>query len=677
MSRWTRIAGVVVLCVGMLAASVAAGEAKAAAKPTMDELVKQLAAYEYGQSRQPVIDMAERVRNSYQDAAARQAIAGRLIALVESKDATPACKWFCCEQISIIGADSAVPVLARLLPDPQMSHRARIGLERIPGPKAAAALQAFLAQAKGKLLIGAINSLGERRDTSAVAAVARFLGNADEAVAGAAAIALGKIGGPQATAALRQATAKASAKLRPVVAGAYLRCGDHLVAAGQNAEAWGIYQPMYAEAEPKTIRIAALRGLVNADRAKALPLITAALTGDDPELRAVATQFVRETKDPAETTAYVALLPKMEPGSQVLLIAALADRGDPTARPAVVAAAKGQEPTVRLAAVCALATLGDASTVMLLGQVAATGAGSDRKAATDSLNRLSGAGVNDAIVKGLAGADPNVQRALMRALADRRYAPAVPTLLALAKSKDGAGRPEAIRAAGILADGESYPALIDLLVTAPGGGEQVAAEEAIRSLCSRIRDEAKRVEPLLAAMPKANLSARCAILRVLGKVGGGKALGAVRAALKDKEVTIYETALRSLAGWPDPSAAADLMNLVKAAEKPAQRIIAFRGYCRMAGLRATQSPTEGLKMYQGAMKAAPRLEEKKLVLGGIGNIRHVAALGVALEYVGDQALKAEAAAAVRKIANDRDIKRRHRKEADAALKEVQEATKKK
>ena len=676
MRRWTRIAGIAMLCIGLLVATVGAGEAKAA-KPSLDDVAKQIATYKYGQSRASLIDMAERVRNAYKDDAARGEITKRLIGLIQNKAATPEGKWFACEQLSIIGAADAVPVLAALLPDPDMSHRGRIGLERIPGPKATAALVAFLAQAKGKLLVGTINSLGERRDPAAVAVLVKFLGNADTAVVGAAAVALGKIGGPQATAALRGAVAKASPKLLPAVAGAYMRCGDHLVAAGKKADAWAIYNEMHAAAKPKPIRIAAFRGLVNADRAKALPLITAALAGNDAAMRAVATQFVRETKDPAETKAYTALLPKLAPDAQAMLIGALADRGDATARPAVVTAAQDKTPVVRAAALAALASLGDASTVMLLGQVAATGEGADRGIATTSLNRLSGAGVNEAILKGVASAEPKVKVALIRALAVRRYAAAVPTLLTLAKGKEASLRADAIRAAGILADESSYPALIDILVTAPGGGEQRAAEEAIRSLCSRIRDEAKRVDPLLTALPKGNVTARCAVLRVLGKVGGGKALAAVRAALKDKETKIYETALRSLAGWPDPSAAGELMNLVKTAPKPNYRILAFRGYCHAADLRAKQSPPEALKMLDQAMAAAPRIDEKKLVLGSIGNIRHVAALGAAVKNLADDTLKAEAAAAVKKIARDRNIQRRHRKERDAALKQVDAATKKK
>ncbi len=669
MRRWMT-AGAAVACVA-LAAAAWAGEAK----PGLDALSKQLAAWTYGQSREPKVDMAERIRASHQKPAERQKLVAALVGLLGAKDATAECKAFCCEQLSIVAGAEVVPVLARLLPDPKLHHRARTGLERIPGDEASAALRDFLPKAQGKLLIGTVNSLGERRDAKAVPALVKLLGHGAPPVVAAAAVALGKIGGPDATAAL--AKAKDAAKpgtLRSVVAGAYLRCADHLVAAKKNAEAWAIYESMYTDKETPTIRIAALRGLVNADRGKAAPLVAALLTGADLTMQAIATEFVRETRNPAETKQYVALLPRMTPAGQALLLGALADRGDPTARPAVERAAKAEDATVRAAALRALGALGDASTVPMLAEIAAKGPKDAQAAAADSLGRVSGAGVDDALLKLLSHADPAIRVVAIRSAAARRIAATVPALLASAKDENASVRGESLRALGTLAAQKDLPALVALLVGA-SGGEQRAAEEAVRSVCSRIADPAQRVAPLLAAMPKADVSGKCALLRLMGRIGGGPALQATRAALGDKDPKIRETALRTLASWVDPSAAADLMGLVKTSQDEKQRILAFRGYVHAADLRVRQSVGDGLKMYEQAMGLAPRLDEKKLVLGSVGNVRHPAALKLALPYLKDEGLRAEAAAAIKKIAGG--IRRRNRKEADAALQAVRDATRKK
>ncbi|MFW6161409.1 MAG: HEAT repeat domain-containing protein [Planctomycetota bacterium] len=661
MRRWTIVA--TLLAGLLLAGSVQAGQAK----PSLDDLTRQLAAWTYGKSRTPKVEMADRIRAAHGEPAERKKLIGALVDLLKSKDATAECKQFCCEQLSIVGGRDVVPELAGLLSDPKMHHWARMGLERISDDKAAAALRDFLPQAEGKLLIGTVNSLGERRDAKAAPALAKLLGHKNPDVVKKAAIALGKIGGPEATAALEKAAARTKGDVRRAVVGGWLRCADHLVAAGKKDQAWAIYKQLYSDKEPQAVRVAALRGLVNADRRKAAPILARLLTGDDARMRAIATEFVRETKDPAETKQYVALLPKMDPEARALLIGALADRGDPTALPAIVEAAKSDNPTVRQAALRALADLGDASSVPMLASLAAAG----ERAAAESLHRLSGKEADGAVLKLLDHDDAATRKVAVRAAAARRMEKAVPKLLALARDKDASVRIEALRALGTLGEKQHLPALVERLVAAQGQ-EQREAEQAVREVCSRVADPAERVAPLLAAMPKADVSAQCAILRLMGRVGGDPALQATRNALNADNAQVREAALRALANWVDPSPAADLKNIVKTAEDTKTKVIAFRGYLHAADLRARKSVDQGLKMYREAIKLAPRPEEKKSVLGSVGKVRHPAALTLALEYLDDKQLQAEAAAAVKNIA--RHIRRRHRKQADAALKKVRQAT---
>src|SRR5688572_11498225 len=89
-----------------------------------------------------------------------------LIAVLQSGQ--PAEKALACKQLAIHGTDKAVPELARLLTDEKLASWARIALEAIPGPAADEALRQALDSLEGRLLIGAINSIGVRRDAKAV-----------------------------------------------------------------------------------------------------------------------------------------------------------------------------------------------------------------------------------------------------------------------------------------------------------------------------------------------------------------------------------------------------------------------------------------------------------------------------------------------------------------------------
>ena len=127
----------------------------------------------------------------------------KLIELLKS-DAPPAAKAIACKQLAVYGGKEAVPALAALLPDKQLSSWARIALEAIPDRSADEALRESMGKLQGRLLVGVINSLGVRRDAKAVPALTAKLTDADAEVASAAAVALGRIGGEAAAKALEQ-----------------------------------------------------------------------------------------------------------------------------------------------------------------------------------------------------------------------------------------------------------------------------------------------------------------------------------------------------------------------------------------------------------------------------------------------------------------------------------------
>ena len=163
-----------------------------------------------------------------------------------------------------------MPALAGLLPDKDLSHMARYALERIPAPEAAQALRDALPKVSGALKIGVIGSLGARRDAASVPALAALLGDADKAVACAAACALGDIGTPEAAKALGEFAKKAPEGVKPAVADGCLACAERLLADGKKAEAVAVYKSLSGEDQPKHVRLAATRGLLAAAGKKGL-----------------------------------------------------------------------------------------------------------------------------------------------------------------------------------------------------------------------------------------------------------------------------------------------------------------------------------------------------------------------------------------------------------------------
>jgi HEAT repeat protein len=127
-------------------------------------------------------------------------------------------------------------------------------VEPMPHPEAAAVLREALGRAQGRVLIGAINSLGVRKDEQAVEALVRLLAEKDPAVAGAAAAVLGKIGGRTATSALRAARLEAAPDVRAEIRPALLACAERLRAADNTDEAEAIDRELSGKTEPEWLR---------------------------------------------------------------------------------------------------------------------------------------------------------------------------------------------------------------------------------------------------------------------------------------------------------------------------------------------------------------------------------------------------------------------------------------
>jgi len=120
----------------------------------------------------------------------------KLVAILKDSKASVYARAKACQQLAVVGDKTVVPALAALLPDPQLSHYARFGLEPIPDPSVDEALRTALGKVKGKQLVGVINSIGVRKDAKAIGALGKLLHDPDVEVAQAANAALARIRPP-------------------------------------------------------------------------------------------------------------------------------------------------------------------------------------------------------------------------------------------------------------------------------------------------------------------------------------------------------------------------------------------------------------------------------------------------------------------------------------------------
>jgi hypothetical protein len=195
----------------------------------------------------------------------------QLVQILKDPGSTLFQKVKACQRLAMVGSKEAVPVLAALLPDPQLAHYARFGLVPIPDPSVDDALRDALKKLKGKLLVGVINSIGQRQDAKAVAPLAKLMYDADIEVAQAAVASLGRISGPQAAKALQDGLAKTKGAVRTAVAQAGLVCAEGLMAQGDRQGSFTFYDTLSRRNIPKPVRLAAMHSTISAETSLTRP----------------------------------------------------------------------------------------------------------------------------------------------------------------------------------------------------------------------------------------------------------------------------------------------------------------------------------------------------------------------------------------------------------------------
>ena len=592
------------------------------------------------------------------------------IETLRSAAATEFDKAKACQRLAVIGTSKSVPVLAAMLADEKLAHYARYGLEPIPDPSVDGALREAMGRLKGGLLVGVINSIGQRKDARAVNGLIRLLGDSDGEVAAAAAAALGRIANDPAAEALRQALA-GGARVRPALGDAGLACAERLLAQGRRDQAVALYDALREAELPKHVRMAATRGAILARQGAGVPLLVAQLRSDDPGMFAVALRAARELAGDEVSRALVAETDKLPPERQAMLVQVLVERGGPAALSVAVNAAKSGPAKVRVAAIRMLGKSGNASVLPLLLEAAAEADAELAEAAQASLAALPGKEVDDALVALLGRDDPKIRRLVTDVLGQRRATAAVPALVKAADDADQQVRLAALKALGQTVALEDLSVLTDRLLRSKSDEETAAAQQALKVACMRMPDRDACAGKLLAVMREAPVAVKCLLLEALGAAGGAKALDAVVAAAKGDDDQAQNAAFRVLGEWMTADAAPRLLELAKTTTNAKFKVRALRGYIRI--FRQLNLPAEQrIAMFGEAMALADRVEEKKLAVEALGRAPDAKALALALTYLDNPELKEEACKAAVAIAEK--ISRSDRAAVAAAMAKVIQAT---
>ena len=590
----------------------------------------------------------------------------KLVAVLKS-DASVKEKMDACRLLSIVGTKDAIAPLAGLLGDEKLSHMARYGLEPIPDAAVDDALRDALGKVKGRPLVGVIGSIGVRRDVKAVEPLKAMLMQHDleTQVTSAIVRALGKIGNPAASEILMTALEHTPKENRLAVCEGLFRCAENLVSQGRREDAIAIYDQMRELDSPHQVRAGALRGAILARgsggniprrpgetsrmyllrRNDGIALMLEHLRSDDYILFSAAVQTAQELSGTMVTRALTAELDNLPADNQILVIQTLGKRGDAAACRALFALARDGAKSVRIASIRSLAEIGDASAVPELVGLLNDRDSEISQAAQESLASMPGHKADEAVMEMLNSNQTNRRLTALELISRRRMTPSVPALLKAARDDNQKIRSSALRKVGELGSLTELPALLDLLMKFKGSQDLNAVERALSAICMKADNPQSYATKLTNLLGRVEPMQKCALLHVLGVIGGPNALEAVRAEVNDSNEVVREAAIRALCAWKTADAAPHLLALAKESSSPSQKTATLRGYINL--VRDESLSTEKkLEMCRQAAELIQRNEEKKLLLGVLGTVPATEALSMAIMYMNDPLVRNEACFAV-------------------------------
>jgi len=209
-------------------------------------------------------------------------------------------------------------------------------------------------------------------------------------------------------------------------------------------------------------------------------------------------------------------------------------------------------------------------------------------------------------------------------------------------------RQAAFKALGMTVSPKEFPQLLDALAESPDECRESAEASAVAAL-RRLGPDSGAAALVAGRYGKAfNKRLRVSLVHVLSASEDPAALKALQRAARSWTKDVRKAGVDALCQWPTADALDDLHRIARIGKKDV-RDAAFDGVLRQLK-RGTGRPVgDTLALYADLFALAKTPEQTKAVLAGAGEVADRGALALIAPYLGQDAFRAEAAAAAEKV----------------------------
>ena len=560
---------------------------------------------------------------------------------------------FLIRQLQLAGREESVKPLSVYLMEERLCEPATQALLAIGTSDAEKVLRKSLGKVSEGNRPTIIKALGELRSRAAVKKIIGYAEEGDESLRQVALYALASIGDPRAEKVLDSVPVTASSYERARAPSLYLLYAQRLAESGSTETCVRFCRKMidnYTAPQESHIQCSALSILVDILGVSAFQDLLGAVESPNKAFRWRALELAGAIEGEEATAVWIRKMEDVSPEVQAEIITMLGQRGDTTALPVILESLKNEDKVVRMAAIPAAAKLGGLEVLEHLIRCLETDQEDEARAVKQALMGYSAARVVPRAVNALENMPPYGQVILIEILAERKAREHVDVVFSQTQSESRDVRFAAMAGLEPLVSKNDLPRLIGLLLGTQETKEIELIQNAAVVSANQISDSEKRADLFLEALEDCEGAKRADLLRPLSRIGGEKALQVVVQETGSEDETIQDAAVLTLAAWPDLSAADEILALARNTGNAEHLLAAMQGYVRLVD-QADLRPVEKYSMLKEALDIPLGIEEKKIVLSGLANVKTAESLKLTASFLGSIDLKDAAARAAFRIAS--------------------------